>query len=135
MNFIFELSPILGGAILGGVWQILVMFGVHGMVTMFAFYDLLAGNPSSMLAMTSGASLLLLVRASHRIKNRNDTTKSQSYSAMVSAIGCTEPAMYGIISLENDAGTTCMAGAISGLANGLMGIKMYTYAGMGVIGL
>ena len=138
VNFIFELSPILGGAILGGVWQILVMFGVHGMVTMFAFYDLLAGNPSSMLAMTSGASFAvagtLLVIA---LKNRNDTTKSQSYSAMVSAIlGVTEPAMYGIIiPRKTMLVTTCIAGAISGLANGLMGIKMYTYAGMGVIGL
>ncbi len=30
INFLFELSPILGGVVLGGLWQILVMFGVHG---------------------------------------------------------------------------------------------------------
>lgn len=138
VNFIFELSPILGGMILAGAWQILVMFGVHGMVTMFAFYDLLAGNPSSLLAMTSGCSFAvagtLLVIA---LKNKNETTKGQSYSAMVSAIlGVTEPAMYGIIiPRKTMLITTCAACAVSGLVNGLMGLKMYTYAGMGIIGL
>lgn len=138
VNFIFELSPILGGMILAGAWQILVMFGVHGMVTMFAFYDLLAGNPSSLLAMTSGASFAVAgTLLAIAIKNKNETTKGQSYSAMVSAIlGVTEPAMYGIIiPRKTMLITTCVACAISGLANGLMGLKMYTYAGMGVIGL
>lgn len=138
VNFIFELSPILGGKILAGAWQILVMFGVHGMVTMFAFYDLLAGNPSSLLAMTSGASFAVAgTLLAIAIKNKNETTKGQSYSAMVSAIlGVTEPAMYGIIiPRKTMLITTCVACAISGLANGLMGLKMYTHAGMGVIGL
>lgn len=138
VNFIFELSPIFGGMILAGAWQILVMFGVHGMVTMFAFYDLLAGNPSSLLAMTSGASFAVAgTLLAIAMKNKNETTKGQSYSAMVSAIlGVTEPAMYGIIiPRKTMLVTTCVACAISGLANGLMGLKMYTYAGMGVIGL
>ena len=137
LNFIFEVSPILGGVFMGGIWQILVMFGIHGIPTMFAFYDLLAGNPSSMLAMSSCAcfavcgSLLAVA-----LKNKNMETKSQSYSALVSAfLGVTEPAMYGIIiPRKSMLVATCIGGAASGLVNGLMGLKMYTYAGMGIIG-
>lgn len=138
LNFVFELSPVLGGLIMGGLWQILVMFGIHGIPTMFAFYDVLAGNPSAMLAMTGGACFAvcgtLLVIA---LKNKNTEIKGQSYSAFISAIlGVTEPAMYGIIiPRKTMLVTVCIAGAIAGMANGLMGLKMYTYAGMGIIGI
>ena len=137
VNILFEISPILGGLIIGGAWQILVMFGVHGIPTMFAFYDLLAGNPNSLLAMISGAcfavcgALLAII-----LKTKNETTKSQSASALVSAfLGVTEPAMYGIIIPRKTLLVmTCLGGAAGGLACGIMGLKLYTYAGMGIIG-
>ena len=78
LNFVFEVSPILGGLVMGGIWQILVMFGIHGIPTMFAFYDLLAGHPSSMLAMSSCAcfavcgALLAVV-----LKTKTEKTKYQ----------------------------------------------------------
>lgn len=137
LNFVFEVSPVLGGFIMGGLWQILVMFGVHGIPTMFAFYDLLAGNPSTMLAMTSCACFgvcgtLLAVF----LKTKQTKLKSQSFSAFISAfLGVTEPAMYGIIIPRKMLLViTCIGGAAGGLVNGLMGLKMYTYAGMGIIG-
>lgn len=138
LNFIFSLSPVFGGMILGGLWQILVMFGVHGMLSMFAFYDLLAGNPSAMLATTfvacfavCGALLAVAVRT------KNEQLKSTGSSALISALlGVTEPAMYGIIvPRKRVLITTCIGGAAGGLTVGLLGLKMYTYAGMGIIGL
>lgn len=137
LNFVFEVSPILGGLVMGGIWQILVMFGIHGIPTMFAFYDLLAGHPSSMLAMSSCAcfavcgALLAVV-----LKTKTEKTKTQSGSALVSAfLGVTEPAMYGIIIPRKTLLVmTCVGGAAGGLVNGIMGLKMYTYAGMGIIG-
>ncbi|MCH1939843.1 glucose PTS transporter subunit IIA [Holdemania massiliensis] len=138
LSFVFEFSPILGGMIIGGLWQILVMFGMHGIISMFAFYDLIAGNPSAMLAMTTGATyavcgtLLAIV-----LKSRSEKTRSQSASALVSAIlGVTEPAMYGIIIPRKILLVmTCVGGAAGGLICGLMGIKMYAYTGMGLLGL
>ncbi|MCI5774123.1 MAG: glucose PTS transporter subunit IIA [Erysipelotrichaceae bacterium] len=137
LNFIFEISPVLGGLVMGGLWQILVMFGVHGIPTMFAFYDLLAGNPSTMLAMTSCACFAVcgtLLAVFYRTKQVK--LKSQSFSAFISAfLGVTEPAMYGIIIPRKMLLIiTCIGGAAGGLVNGLMGLKMYTYAGMGIIG-
>lgn len=138
LNFLFEISPILGGLIMGGIWQILVMFGVHGMITMFAFYDLLAGNPSTMLAMSFCAcfavcgALLAIV-----LKTKDANLKSTSASAFVSSfLGVTEPAMYGIIIPRKlILFTVCMGGAVGGLVNGIMGLKLYAFAGMGIIGM
>lgn len=137
LNFVFEISPVLGGLVMGGLWQILVMFGVHGIPTMFAFYDLLAGNPSTMLAMTACACFgvcgaLLTVSLKSKVRK----TRTQSSAALVSAfLGVTEPAMYGIIIPRKTLlVVTCIGGAAGGLVNGLMGMKMYTYAGMDIIG-
>lgn len=137
LSFVFEVSPILGGLIMGGLWQILVMFGVHGIPTMFAFYDLLAGHPSSMLAMSSCACFAVCgALLSVCLKTKTEKTKTQSASALVSAfLGVTEPAMYGIIIPRKTLMImTCVGGAAGGLVNGIMGLKMYTYAGMGIIG-
>ena len=56
LTSICEFSPLLAGLILGGCWQIFVLFGIHGVLTIFAFMDLLAGNPSQLLAFSYGAS-------------------------------------------------------------------------------
>lgn len=138
INFIFTISPVLGAVVVGAVWQILVMFGVHGMLVSFAFYDLLAGNPSVLIAVTGticfavcGTLLAVVIRA------KSNQLKSASASALVSAFfGVTEPAMYGIIVPRKQIlAATCIGGAAGGLAVSLFGMKMYTYAGMGVFGL
>ena len=138
LNLLFALSPVLGGIILGGVWQILVMFGVHGIPSMFAFYDLLAGNPSMIIGITGmicfavAGTLLAVVT-----KTKRTDLKSQSGSAMTSAIlGITEPAMYGIIVPRKKLLlTTCLAGAAGGLIVGLFDMKAQTYAGLGIVGV
>lgn len=138
LNFIFEFSPIAGGIVLGGLWQIMVMFGVHGIPMMFAFYDLLAGNPSTMLAMPGGACFAVSgVLLAVILRSKSEQLKTTSGSALVSAfLGVTEPAMYGIIVPRKQLlAATCIGGAAGGLTVGLFGLKMYTYAGMGIVGV
>lgn len=138
LNSLFALSPVIGGLVMGGLWQILVMFGVHGIPTMFAFYDLIAGNPSLILGITGivcyAVSGTLLAVA---LKSKNTELKSQSGSALVSSVlGITEPAMYGvIIPRKQILLTTCLGGAAGGLLVGLFNMKAYTYAGIGIIGM
>lgn len=138
LNFIFDFSPIVGGLVLGGLWQVLVMFGIHGVLVMFAFYDLIAGNPSVIIAISSvpcfaaaGTLLAIYIRA------KNPELKGIGLSSFVSAIfGVTEPGMYGVILPRKKLFViTCLGGAIGGLIIGIFGLKMYTYAGMGIIGI
>ncbi len=138
MNFLFDKFPIIAYTLLGGLWQILVMFGVHGVVTMFAFYAVLAGTPSAMLSASLGASYGITgILLGLRMKTKNKDLKDTSTAAAISAfLGVTEPAMYGIIVPRKVLlGISCVCGAVGGLISGLFGMKMYTYAGMGPIGL
>ena len=138
INFIFELSPLVGCTILGGIWQILVMFGIHSLIVMFAFYAVMAGNPSLMLASTwtvcFGIVGILLATFA---KSRDQQVKSAALPAAVSAVfGVTEPGMYGIVVPRKVLlGISCIAGACAGLVVGVFNMKIYSYAGMGVIGL
>lgn len=51
-------SPVLMGVLIGGLWQVLVSVGIHGIITVLAFADVLAGNSSPLLALSYSASLL-----------------------------------------------------------------------------
>ncbi len=138
INFIFNLSPLVGGLVVGALWQVLVMFGVHGQLVAFAFYDLLAGNPSALLAATQLVSFAVCgTLLAVTIRSKSEQLKSVSGSSLVSAIfGITEPAMYGVIIPRKQIFVaTCIGGGASGLLVGMFGLKMYTYAGMGIIGL
>lgn len=137
-SFLFEKVPLIACTILGALWQIMVMFGVHGIPMMFAFASLMEGNPNMMLASVSGvcfgvAGILFAVM----LKAKDQSFKSTCGSAGVSAVlDVTEPGMYGIIVPRKLLlGISCAAGAVAGLIVGLFKMKMYTYAGMGVIGM
>ena len=138
INFLFNISPIIGCTVLAGLWQILVMFGIHGVPMMFAFMDLMAGNPNTMIGCVSavcfGVSGILFATM---IKSRNQDFKATCGSAGISAVlGVTEPGMYGIIVPRKLLlGISCVAGAVSGFIMGIFGMKAYTYAGMGLIGM
>ncbi len=138
LDFLFNLSPLLASTLLGFAWQIMVMFGIHFVPMMFAFYSLMAGAPNAMLASVGGAcfgvfGLLIALM----IRTKDKELKELAPAAAASAfMGVTEPAMYGIIIPRKLLlGISCVAGASSGLICGLFKQKMYTYAGMGIIGM
>ncbi len=138
INFIFNLSPIIGGLVIGALWQILVMFGVHGQLVAFAFYDLLSGNPSALIGVTLLVSFAVCgTLLAVTIRSKSEQLKSVSGSSLISAVfGVTEPAMYGVIIPRKQIFVaTCVGGGVAGLLVGIFGLKVYTYAGMGILGL
>ena len=138
LTAVVSFSPVLAGLLLGGFWQVMVLFGVHGIPMMFAFMDLMQGNPSLILGMTGpicfavcGTVLAVCLRT------KNKELRGVAMPSLVSAIfGVTEPSVYGVL-LPNIKTFvfTCIGGAACGLIVGLFDIKLYTYAGMGVVGL
>lgn len=138
MNFLFELSPLIACTLLGGLWQILVMFGIHGLIVMFAFYAVISGSPSLMLGATWTVCFGIVgILIAAFIKSKDEDVKEAALPAAVSSIfGVTEPAMYGIIIPRKVLlGISCIAGATAGFIVGIFDLKIYTYAGMGLIGL
>lgn len=99
IGWVFATVPWLGGAIMGGLWQVFVIFGLHwGLVPVFQIeYQttgqmlLIAPVFAAVLAQ-AGAVLGVWVRA------RNKNLKSLAAPATLSAFlaGITEPAIYGL---------------------------------------
>lgn len=138
VNYLFTVSPIIAGTLLGGFWQVLVLFGVHGILVMFPIFELMQGHPSQMLAFTVSASFAQIgVVLAIYLKTKNAKLKSIAFPAFISGIfGVTEPAIYGVtLPRIKMFVISCIGAAFGGLIVALTGISMYTYAGMGIIGL
>ena len=100
VNWLWELSPALGGLILGGTWQLLVIFGLHwGFVPVMIQdiatqgYSVLTGALFPAVLAVSGATVAVW------IKTRNHDLKKIAGPATISAFlaGITEPAIYGVV--------------------------------------
>ncbi len=138
LTSVCDFSPLLAGLLLGGLWQVFVIFGIHGVLTVIAFMDLVAGNPSQMLAFSYPASFATVgtVFAVY-LRTKDEKLKSIALPAFISSIfGVTEPATYGVtLPRKKIFVVNCIGGAVGGVVVALTGLKMYSYAGMGVIGL
>lgn len=138
LTSVCDFSPLLAGILLGGLWQVFVIFGIHGVLTVIAFMDLVAGNPSQMLAFSYPASFATVgtVLAVY-LKTKDYKLKTVALPAFISSIfGVTEPATYGVtLPRKKIFVVNCIGGAVGGIVVALFGLKMYSYAGMGVIGL
>lgn len=134
---IYEFSPILMGFIVGGLWQVLVMFGLHWAITplminniqTLGFDTIMIGMFGASFAQT-GAVIAIYLRS------RNKKTKSLCIPAIVSGLaGVTEPAIYGItLPKKKPFIITCIVSAITGAIIAASGAKYYIVPGMGVFG-
>jgi PTS system, beta-glucoside-specific IIABC component len=129
-KFLYELSPAIAGAILGGTFQIFVIFGLHwgilpiSMINIQTYgYDTLLAVMFCAVAGQFGAVTASIIRAK-KAKNREI-----AISAAISGFfGITEPAIYGI-NLKYKKGFIfgLIGGAIGGAIVGLAGVKCFQY--------
>lgn len=120
-NFLYELSPIIAGVIVGGLWEVLVIFGVHWGITPVTVgnyanlgYDTFTGLQASAVFSQAGATLGVF------LKTKNKEMKGISASAAVTGLfGITEPAIYGVnLRLKKPMICGCIAGAVGGAIGG-----------------
>lgn len=138
LGSVYTVSPLLAGAVMAGLWQILVMFGIHSAVIMTLIVGLMMGTPQPLMAamgvcsfVQTGAVIAIWV------KTKNQKLKNIAFPAWISGIfGVTEPAIYGV-TLANgyQFWLTCAISAVMGAVSAILGCSMYHMAGMGVFGL
>ena len=132
---IFGMSPLIGGALLGAFWQLVVLLGLHA-----AFIPILMNNlfsqgydpVNAVLGLTVWA--LAGVTLGYALKNKDPEKRGIGFVSLASALcGVTEPAIYSI-ALPNFKLFVCawIGGGISGGILGVLGGKMYTMAGDGL---
>lgn len=132
-NYLYDLAPAVAAAVIGGLWQVVVIFGVHWGVTpmCLANYDLYGRDTFQAfqtMAVIAQAGAVLGVF----IKAKNKQTKNIALSAGVTGIfGITEPAIYGVnLKFKKPFICGCIAGAIGAVVGSFFNIAYYAYAGL-----
>lgn len=135
---IYNVSPLIAGLLLGGFWQVFVIFGLHWGLVPIAFNNLATLGYDTILATIfaasfaqTGAVLAIL------LKTKNQKLKSLSIPAFISGIfGVTEPAIYGItLPLKKAFIMSCIAAAIGGAIAGATNVTGYIIGGLGIFGI
>ncbi|EHS55977.1 beta-glucoside-specific PTS transporter subunit IIABC [Paenibacillus sp. Aloe-11] len=134
---VYEISPIITGLLIGSLWQVLVIFGLHWGIIPISLLNIGTLGSDPIMALSFGASFaqtgaVLAVL----LKSKNHKTKSLSVPAFISGIfGVTEPAIYGLtLPLKKPFIMSCIAGGIGGGLLGYAGSKFYVLGGLGVFG-
>lgn len=134
---IYGFSPLLMGAVVGGFWQLLVMFGLHWAITPIMINNVQTIGFDTVMVGMFGASFAQVgaVLAIY-LKTKNQKLKSLCVPAIVSGMaGVTEPAIYGItLPKKKPFALTCLVGAVTGGILMAMGAKYYIVPGMGIFG-
>lgn len=132
-NYLYNLAPAVAAAVIGGLWQVVVIFGVHWGVTpmCLANYDLYGMDTFQAfqtMAVIAQAGAVFGVF----IKARNKQTKNIALSAGVTGIfGITEPAIYGVnLKFKKPFICGCIAGAVGAVVGSFFNIAYYAYAGL-----
>lgn len=135
INKIIGFSPLLAGLVLGGFWQVFVMFGVHMMIIMPSITNLISGVPDTLMPLIGAVSFSqTAVVLAIWIKTKDAKLKQIAFPAWISGIfGVTEPAIYGVtLPRIKMFIISCIGGALGGAVTGLLGTTTYTMAGLGI---
>ena len=134
--------PIVGGLIagliLGAVWQILVIFGLHWGIIPLAMMNFATLKYDFVLSPYFAASFAQsMVVLAIILKTKDKKLKQIAIPAFISGMfGVTEPAIYGItLPKKKPFVISCIAASIGGGIIGLMGCKSFAIGGMGLFGL
>ncbi|AUO07830.1 PTS beta-glucoside transporter subunit IIABC [Paenibacillus sp. lzh-N1] len=136
--FVYNLSPIIEGIIMGAFWQVFVIFGLHWGLVPIAMNNLAVLKFDPILAATLGASFAQTgVVLAILFKTKNVKLRSLSIPAVISGIfGVTEPAIYGItLPRKKPFILSCIASAVGGGIIGMMGTKGYIIGGLGIFAI
>ncbi|MHC5248726.1 beta-glucoside-specific PTS transporter subunit IIABC [Enterococcus sp. LJL90] len=132
-NFLAETVPAVAAAIIGGVWSVFVIFGVHWGVTpmVLANFDMY-GRDSFQAFQTIAVIAQVGAALAVFLKSRNKEMKGVSLSAFITGIfGITEPAIYGVtLRLKRPFIYGCISGAIGAIVASFFNPYYYAYAGL-----
>lgn len=136
--WVYNLSSVVAGILIGGFWQVFVIFGLHWGLVPIALNNIAVLKYDPILAATFGASFAQIgVVLAILLKTKNQKLKSISIPAFISGIfGVTEPAIYGVtLPKKKPFVISCIAAAVGGGIIGGFGVKGYIIGGLGIFGI
>lgn len=136
--WLYAFSPVITGAAVGLLWQVLVIFGLHWALVPIAMVNVMNMGYDTILVGQFGTTFAqTAVVAAMYFKFKDKNKKALAVPAIISGVcGVTEPAIYGfslpakkpfIFSMIG----SCIAGAVFAITGGIS----YTMGGLGIFGV
>lgn len=138
VSFLYDLSPIIAGIIVGGTRLLVVLTGMHLSLGAICIENLNQFGWDFLLPMnTMGTLALFGVCLGVWVRSKNSQTKSIGASTAISAfIGITEPGIYGVIlKFKNALISAMIAGACGGAIVGAFGGRATAYVNSCILSL
>lgn len=132
-NYLVKVVPWLAAIIIGGLWQIVVIFGVHWGITPVNIANFEMYGKDSFQAFQTVAVVAQMGAAfGCYIKSKNKEFKGVALSAGITGVfGITEPAIYGVtLRLKKPFICGCISGAIGAAVVSFFHSMYYAYAGL-----
>ncbi len=132
-NFLVNNVPVVAAAIVGGIWQVIVIFSVHWGVTPMILANF-ANNGCDSFQAFQTCAVIAQAAACFGVffKTKKSDIKNVSLSAGLTGIfGITEPAIYGVtLRLKKPFICGCIGGAIGAIIISFFHSMYYVYAGL-----
>lgn len=137
-NGIYGFSPLIAGAVMGGLWQVFVMFGMHWGFVPIMMLNLTQAGSDTMAPMllpavlAQGGAALAVFFLTKNVKLKGLALSS----TMTSLFGITEPTVYGVtLPLKKPFIAACIGGAIGGAFIGFSQVKNFTFGLISLLSL
>ena len=132
VTMVANLNIVVTGIVLGGIWEILIMFGIHWAPNTLVIIPELARTGESNLMVYAAASVFsmggMALAVFLRTKDRELKAYSLSSIAAIMLSGIVEPALYGIAAKNRSAMIAgCAGGAVGGAAMALLHCVGYSF--------
>lgn len=126
IGWLFATVPWVGGAVMGGLWQVFVIFGLHwGLVPLFTLEFQTSGQIMLIAPVFAAVLAQAAAVAGVWVRTRNSRLRSLAAPATLSGFlaGVTEPAIYGInLPLKRPFAFGIVGGVIGGAVMSLGGV-------------
>ena len=130
LNWMAAHGGFLACALIGGLWEFLVMTGMHSVILIPGIMNLLSGNPDSCVMVAGGcatwAAFGMALGAFLRLRDKKEKALAGGYFVSGFVGGVTEPVLYGI-GMKYQRTFLCLliGGALGGLYAGLTHVTVY----------
>ncbi len=137
VTWLEDINPIITGAVIAGIWNILIMFGVHWAPnTMVIIPEIAKKGFSPLIAYGANANFGMAGAAlAISLKTKNKQLKSFSVTAIASVMfsGIVEPAIYGLgVKYKTPLAAGCIGAALGGAFMGAFHVVGYAFVFGGI---
>lgn len=130
-----DFSPLIAGLLVGLLWQVLVIFGLHwGLIPVHINNIMTLGYDNILMPFFAATFVQTAILIAIVIKTKNKKLKALSVSAGISSFfGISEPAIYGVtLPRKRLFIMSCIVTGIAGAFYGYYNLRNFILGGMGI---